>query len=246
MENQQTPSSIHERYGHLERRLRRLQVGGVIGLGLLLFLFWTVLRAQPTSADDSGQVLRVRGLIIEDAEGRPRILLGAPIPKVAGRKRKDDATGLVLIGENGADRVAIGAPTPSPQVKGEVVNRVSPGAGLVIDDPNGNERGGMTVLVNGHGVVCLDYPDPTARDAVCLAVLPEAGFAGVVVNAPTGVKTDRVGMGVLKNGTSILKLADTNGKERTMLIVRDESPAQFLVLDPKAKTELDVLSKIKP
>jgi hypothetical protein len=101
-------------------------------------------------------------------------------------------------------------------------------------------------LDNGHGVVCLDYPDPIARDAVCLAVLPEAGFAGVLVNAPTGVKTDRVGMGVLQDGTSALKLADINGEERTMLVVHDESPAQFLVLDPKAKTKLDVLSKIKP
>jgi hypothetical protein len=246
MEDQQTLSFLQKRYGHIERRLRILQTGVVLGLGLLLVFVWTALHARPASADDSGQVLRLRGLIIEDAQGRPRILIGAPVPKVAGRKRQDDTNGLILVGENGADRVALGVPTPSPQVKGQVVKRISPGAGLVIDDPNGNERGGMGVLDSGRGVLCLDYPDPIAREAVCLAVVPEAGFAGVAVNAPSGDNGERAEMAVLKDGTSILKLADTNGEERTMLVVHDESPAQFLILDPKANTKLDVLSKINP
>jgi hypothetical protein len=53
-------------------------------------------------------------------------------------------------------------------------------------------------------------------------------------------------MAVLKDGTSLIKLADTSGNERTMLVVQGESPAQFLVLGPKTKTKLDVLSKTKP
>ena len=53
-------------------------------------------------------------------------------------------------------------------------------------------------------------------------------------------------MAVLKNGTSLIKLADPNGDERTMLLVPGDSPAQFLVLDPKTKSKVDVLEKFKP
>jgi hypothetical protein len=75
--------------------------------------------------------------------------------------------------------------------------------------------------------------------------LPD-GLAGLIINAPTGDNGERAMMAVLKDGTSLMKLADTSGNERTMLVVQGESPAQFLVLDPKTKTKLDVLSKTKP
>lgn len=139
--------------------MRVFRFAGVLGLAVFLFAGYLALRARPANADGSGQVLRVRGLIIEDAQGRPRILLGAPAPKVTGRKRKDEVTGIILLGENGADRVTIGAPTTAPQGGGKVHERISPGAGIVVDDLEGNERGGIGGLDNGRGSACLDYPD---------------------------------------------------------------------------------------
>jgi hypothetical protein len=245
MEQHQSVLSTEHRIEFLERRLRIFQLAVALGLLACLPLGYFLLQPRSASADGSGQVLRVRGLIIEDAQGRPRILLGAPVPKVSGRKRQDQDTGIILVGENGADRVAIGIPTPAPQSGGKVGQRISPGAGLVVNDPDGNERGGIGVLDNGRGAVCLDYPEPISRDAICLGVLPE-GLAGLLINAPTGDNGERAMMAVLKDGTSFLKLADTGGNERTMLVVKGESPAQFLVLDPNTKSQLDVLSKIKP
>lgn len=236
---------LEERLECIERRLHVFRIGAVVGLVVLVGALYVALRVHPVSTDDSGQVLRVRGLIVEDAQGRPRILLGAPVPKIAGRKRQDDATGLILIGENGADRVPIGAPNPAPQIKGLVAKRIAPAAGLVIDDREGNERGGMGVLDNGSGVLCLDYAS-VPRETVCMAVLPDQGFAGLAVNAENGSESERAEMAVLKDGTSLLKLADTDGSERAMLLVQDQSPAQLLVLDPKAKTRLDALAKMKP
>jgi hypothetical protein len=75
--------------------------------------------------------------------------------------------------------------------------------------------------------------------------MPE-GLAGLIINAPSGDNGERAMMAVLKDGTSLMKLADANANERTMLIVQGESPAQFLILDPKTKSKIDVLSKIKP
>jgi len=126
------------------------------------------------------------------------------------------------------------------------VKRIAGHAGLVFDDTEGNERGGIGVADNGRGVVCLDYPDPITREAVCMGVIPDAGFTGLLINAPGGSDEERAMMAVLKDGTSFLKLADINGNERAKLVVEGESPAQLLVLDPKTKSKLDVLSKAKP
>jgi len=79
-----------------------------------------------------------------------------------------------------------------------------------------------------------------------MGVIPDAGFTGLLINAPGGSDEERAMMAVLKDGTSFLKLADTNGNERAKLVVEGESPAQLLVLDPKTKSKLDVLSKAKP
>ena len=56
-------------------------------------------------ASSGPEILRVRGLVIEDAEGRPRALLGAPFPRVLGRKRQDEGSNaLVFLNEEGSDR----------------------------------------------------------------------------------------------------------------------------------------------
>lgn len=237
--------AVEDQIVFLERRIRVLQLIVVVGmLGGALVAF-SAFHSQSVRADGSSQILRVRGLIVEDAQGRPRILLGAPVPRVTGRNRQDDNTGIILIGENGADRVAIGDPTPAPQASGKVVQRIAPGTGLVVDDAQGNERGGIGVLDNGRSAVCMDYPTPIDRDAVCIGVLPGA-FAGLIVNAPKGDEGERAMMAVMNDGTSIMKLSDTDANERAMLLVQGNSPAQFLVLDPKAKSKVDALADIKP
>jgi hypothetical protein len=237
-------TAVEDRIIFLEHRIRRLQFAGVLGVLGFVIVGYCAFHSSSVRADDSGQILRVRGLVVEDAQGRPRILLGAPVPKVPGRKRQDDNIGIILVGENGADRVAIGDPTPAPQAGGKVVQRIAPGTGLVVDDVQGNERGGIGVLDNGRGAVCMDYPDPINRDAVCIGVIPGA-FAGLIVNAPSGDEGERAMMAVMNDGTSIMKLADTDANERAMVLVQGNSPAQFLVLDPKTHSKVNVLADIK-
>lgn len=124
---------------------------------------------------ESANVLRIRGLVVEDEQGRDRILIGAPVPKVAGRKRQDNATGVLILDENGADRVALAAPTPNPQINGQVGERIGNAAGLILNDPDGNERGGFGVLDNDRRVILgLDYPKG-AGEAVTLSVIPDEG-----------------------------------------------------------------------
>jgi hypothetical protein len=211
---------------HLQLQVRFFSV--VLVVSLALAMTFGILRLGSTK-DSSSSILRARGLVIMDAQGHERILLGAPVPETPDRRRTDSTTGIILLGENGADRVAIGDPVPAPQVEGRVVARVSPEAGITFDDPEGNERGGFGYLDNGTVSLGLDYPN---REAVMLSVPPQAGFAGLTINAPEGSESERAEIGVLKDGTSLLKLADTSGVERLMMFAQGELPAKLLGITP--------------
>jgi len=102
---------LERRLGFLRTALARVVMAVVVGV-----IFFS-LHSHFSSTQSNG-ILRVKGLIVEDAEGRERILIGAPVPVVSGRKRRDGAVGLLVLGENGADRIAIGAPYPDRRARG--------------------------------------------------------------------------------------------------------------------------------
>ena len=100
--------AVDERLGMLERRLGRAQ--GALALTLIFLTGFAVAGFAPaTHAAPARQssVLYLRDIVIEDDHGRPRILLGAPTPNFAGRKRRREVDGIIPLGPNGADRVMI-------------------------------------------------------------------------------------------------------------------------------------------
>jgi len=232
---------VHNRIAHLEQRVRSLQVISAVLVAALVGVACTGLRASPRQSPEAS-VLRARGLVIVDAQGRPRVLLGAPIADVAGRTRTDAVTGLVVVGEGGADRVQVGN-VGGPQVGGVVNARISASAGIVVNDPKGNERGGFGAFDDGRVVLGLDYPD---REAIILAVLPQEGAAGIWLNGPAPQGRERVGAVVTREGQALLKLADLAGTERVILMVDGDSPAKLLLVDPKDKSMRDVLGRVAP
>ena len=119
-----------------------------------------------TGADD---ILRARGLIIEDDAGRERILIGAPIPEAANRVRTDMArvreiwgprypdeeqfmgwyrdynhstNGILILSEDGFDRIALGDQNPDPNIG----RRIGPSTGMVFNDAEGFERTGYGII----------------------------------------------------------------------------------------------------
>jgi len=232
---------LHDRMAQVERRVRFLQAGNVVAVAALVGLACLGLRAN-TRRPPEDSILRARGLVIEDVQGRPRILLGAPVSKVAGRTRTDEVTGLVVVGEHGADRVQVGN-VGGPQVGGVVSPRISPSAGIMVNDPTGNERGGFGAFDDGRVVLGLDYPD---REAISLGVLPQEGITGIWLNGPAPQGWERVGVAVTKEGQALLKLADLTGTERVILMVDGNTAAKLLLVDPKDKSMRDAMEKIAP
>ncbi|MGQ7830545.1 hypothetical protein [Altererythrobacter sp. Z27] len=118
------------------------------------------------------EVIRTKGIVIEDSEGRARILIGAPAPTVAERLRTNlekrnesfswlyrggdtspmagldnDVFGMLVIDENGHDRVAVGGPVPDPLNGVRIGNQY----GITFADVNGLERGGFGLIKNKEG-----------------------------------------------------------------------------------------------
>lgn len=161
---------------HLSRIQRQLRITEVLSLSCLLglmFQSWALTRPNVAIAREEDRVLRVRGITIEDAQGRPRILLGAPIAKVEGRKDEEDIYGLIVVGENGVDRVIVSYPLPGPQREGEAAG------GVLLNDARGGERGGYVAADNGEVVLTLDG---TKDEAIKLGVDPTKPMSWIAMN----------------------------------------------------------------
>ena len=59
---------------------------------------------------------------------------------------------LAVVDEKGTERVIIAAPLPDPMVQGKRTPRAGPIAGILIQDPNGNERGAFDPATLAEGI----------------------------------------------------------------------------------------------
>ena len=220
--------SLTRRVERAERRSRWSMAiagiaAGVIALGAM----------RPAS-----DVLRARGLVIVDAHGQPRIVLGAPVdasladPKLAG------ATGVVVLDSAGRLGVAVGTNNPLVFASGKVGTRIGSSAGLTIYDPrNGGERGGIGAFVDGRANVCLDYGEK-AKEAVCMSVAPKDQYAAMLVNGNPSVETyDQAAMFVGADGSGVIKIFG-GGANRSGVMLLGGKGARHVVAYDSAQKEI--------
>jgi hypothetical protein len=188
------------RLNQLENQVRRLRLTVAM---MLVILVGTGVAAFTQSQPD---IVRARGIVIEDAAGRERILIGAPIPPANNRVRTDSIRarqawagrfpdpdeymryyadyrnsmhGMLVLDENGYDRVAIGDSTPDPNIG----RRLGPSTGIQINDDHGFERSGYSLLkVNGSDRVVLGL-DGRRGEGVVLS-LDEGNQMGLSIYGP--------------------------------------------------------------
>ena len=213
----------------MKRSIRWLQ-----GYAVLASVALVVLSIRSGAATED--VLRARGLIIEDEAGRERILLGAPIPETANRVRTDEArvrevwaprfpdaymdyyqdyshdtNGMLILSEDGFDRLVVGDPTPDPNIG----KRIGPATGMVINDTEGFERTGYGVLaVDGRHRVGLGLDTDRIEEGLSL-VLHDDGVRGILV----GTLADGIFLGSAPAGHEWTGLAE----EFQGLLVRRDS-----------------------
>jgi len=182
----------------LRRDVRRLKI---YAAGASLALVALSLSSFRSSADE---VLRARGLVIVDEQGRDRILIGAPVPASQGRIRtdfekvkatwgeryggnmewfrkvKNETNGILILDGSGQDRIAIGDPTPDP-ASGP---RIAPSTGMQINSPDGFEVAGFGHFPSlGRTALGLDAPDGTEG---ALLLVMEDGTTGMFAQGKRG------------------------------------------------------------
>ncbi len=154
------------------------------------------------TAEKHEDVLRARGLIIEDDQGKERILIGSPIPRAKNRVRTDlarvkeiwgkrfpekylelysgyqnDMNGILILDANGFDRLALGDPVPDLNSG----KRIAPVSGLVINDEEGFERSGYGLLrVEKRYQVVLGMDNAQGQEGATLSLI-DGGPVGLEV-----------------------------------------------------------------
>jgi hypothetical protein len=113
---------------------------------------------------------------------------------------------LTVVDRNGTPRLMLGAPLPDPVMHGKVQKRRSAATGLLLNDANGDERGGLALLDDGTMGATFDA---NGRERVSLFLLPD-GTAGLMVNDTNG--TTRAQMLVQHGGTPKIQLLDEHEK----------------------------------
>ena len=224
------------RLDRLEKQLSVFRLLCIVQCAAILVGACTLWSSHTVQASTSNQVLHAKGLVIEDAQGRARWIVGAPFPVTKDRLRQDAPTNsMIFLDEQGHDRLTLGEETPA-QIAGKVspnFHRIAPGVGLVIHDMVGNERGGMAWLANGRATISLDRPN---LDAIGAYVDDKTGFAGMVVEYPADAANDVNAIEIgTKGKQAFFRMKDTHDEIKASAALEDGIP-RLSGLEPKAQT----------
>jgi len=232
-------TSIEQRLGSFEKKTQRLRwlccfqafILAVIGLSATL--------SRRVEAQNSPRVLRTHGVVIEDDQGRARLILGAPLPEVQGRKRRGSLTNsIVFLDEQGNDRLTLGE-GPNPQAEGKILHRIATFFGVLIHDDKGNERGGYGWLSNGRAVLTLDRP---GLDAWAAVVDDKTGFAGMRVEYAPDIANDKTGIEIGTQGKrALFRFMDTKEKERAVFRLDDSGVPSFQLSDEMGRSTQNLI-----
>lgn len=188
----------------LKKEIKQLRLVVFTCLGLVgFFIFFSF------SREERFDLLRAKGIIIEDSEGRDRILIGAPIPFSQDRVRTDtalvrkywsgnygdpnqylkyyqnykhDAIGMIVMNEQGFDRVQLGDKLADPNIG----KRMFEASGILWNDTEGWEKGGAGVntLENGESRSVVGIDDDSGESVHMVAL--EDGTKGLMINGDNG------------------------------------------------------------
>jgi hypothetical protein len=172
-------------------------------------LFIAFLMGFKNNKEQNQDIIKTKGIIISDENGKDRILIGAPFPYSKDRIRTDfekskkawagrfggkfdwyknnksitnKGNGMLILDENGYDRVAVGSPVPS-----SYIGRIAQEYGISVNDESGGERGGWGLL-KGDGIdrMVLGMDHATGYEGATMAVL-EDGSVDIRLNESNNI-----------------------------------------------------------
>jgi hypothetical protein len=186
-----------------KNKLRQLQTTSLI----LAILFLGLLAYVLLKDNFSDGIVRTKGIIVFDENGKDRILIGAPVPLSKDRVRLDSprvweewvtrwpedfrdkvwgyykeynhaTSGILILSDDGFDRIVMGDAVPDPNIG----KRIAPATGIAINDEKGFERTGYGVLKMDDGSyrVNLGLDSKRGTEGIVLSV-DDLGYNGVII-----------------------------------------------------------------
>lgn len=133
-------------------------------------------------------VLGVWGLLLQSAVGYWRVGAQTKPAKTNEIQPVLRTRGVVIVDEQNRERVILGSPVPDPPGEGK---RISPGHGMIILDPEGNERFGLGLMDNGNMGMGFDAPrgkgNDRNRERIHIVADKDGGAMIRFLNRQTGV-----------------------------------------------------------
>lgn len=197
---------MHDEILKLKKQMGWLRYYVIISSTVILVCIFSAFTNREKNID----IIRAKGIIIEDSAGKDRILIGAPIPFSKARVRTDTAlvrkywagtyknadqfmqwyknyyhgtVGMVVMNENGFDRVLMGDKLADPNSG----KRMFEAAGISWNDREGWERGGAGVNTTKEGkarsVMGVDNQNGEAAHVIAL----EDGTNAIAIGGEDGL-----------------------------------------------------------
>lgn len=163
------------------------------------------------------QVLRAQALVIVDAEGKERLMLGV----------RPEGAGILVRGPDGKEQVVLGV-TP----KG--------GAGLSLNDTEGKQRIGLGFDAEGGGLFLMDANGVSRVD---VGLSPDSQEGGFALNGANGDSRVSIGMGPQNVGVT---LCDDEGKDRLGLGLGPGGGGDFYAKDHLGNNVWRALGQVGP
>ena len=154
---------------------RKSTIQTIIILALVFAFIWLYVNPIGKTNHD---ILYVKGIVIHDADGNPRIAMGFPIDNEY-RQRKDTLNGLVFMDENGMDRIHLGQ-HGKLFLGGKYHKRLNDGWSLFFNDSKGEERSGYGFSDDDNSVgLGMDYGGEFGGEAIYLYAAPKIAFMSI-------------------------------------------------------------------
>ena len=233
-----------EDWSRLQHEVGRLRILVIIALLAVIALAAMPLLRESETPNKPVTIVRTQGIVITDAQGRDRILIGAPVPASQDRIRKDGASdGIIFLGKTGADRLAVGQ-TPTLHIDGKTYKRRGDdnNYGVTLYDTKGSERGGMAFMGTGRVGIALDRATPP-YEAIGLMVDDKANFAGMYINyGDPKARDSAIELGTDTNSVHV-RLNGTDGLSRAQLNVDGKSKPAWQFDDTASATKAAAAAK---
>ena len=221
--------SLELKIKKIERHYKRMRLtflGAMIIMLITAFFFFSI----NVKKED---FLNVKGIIVSDSKGNPRIVIGAPAYNIKGRKRQDEVVGIVYIDENGNDRLTFGK-EPDPMTPNGIMPRFVDASGILIHDKNGIERGGYCVTDDDRALLTIDWPK--TGEAIALSADKDFAALGLFHKSKIGQYREAITIGnIPKQQYSFIRISDTLYNERFLIDTRAANDIEVKKMDISGK-----------